>query len=268
MAQNLDRLRHSLAHLLGAAVLHLYPDAKLSIGPSIENGFYYDIDFPSPISDDALPKIEGEMRKILPAWKEFSHQEVSADEARKHFRGNPYKRELIDELEAKGETIALYTCGDFTDLCRGGHVEHPSKEIDPKSFKLEKLAGAYWRGDEKNAQLTRIYGLAFGSAKELDEYVVMFEEAKKRDHRILGRELGLFVIVDEIGPGCHSFTQKVLFFDASLKILSLNFKSHVGILRFGFLISPKESCMKFQAIWESTEHSIRQSISKMRRTTI
>ncbi len=205
MAQNIEHVRHSLAHLLASAVLNLYPDAKPTLGPAIDTGFYYDFEFASPISDEDLPRIEAEMKKQLPTWEGFSHREVSADEARELFKGNKFKRELIDEIEKDGGEITLYTSGPsadgFTDLCRGGHAKNPSKDIDPESFALDKLAGAYWRGDEHNPQLTRIYGLAFESKKELDDYRVMMEEAKKRDHRKLGKELKLFTFSDYVGPG-------------------------------------------------------------------
>jgi threonyl-tRNA synthetase len=208
MVRNLEHIRHTLAHLLAAAVIQAHPDAQPTIGPAIDDGFYYDFDFRSPISEEDLPHLEALMRKLLPSWTEFSHEEVSATEARKRFPNNPYKRELIDELEAKGETITLYTCGGFTDLCRGGHVEHPARDIDPDSFTLDTLAGAYWRGSEKNKQLTRIYGLAFGSKQELTEYIDLREEAKKHDHRLLGKQLGLYMISDDVGPGLPLFWPK------------------------------------------------------------
>ena len=207
MAQNIEHVRHSLAHLLAAAVMKLYPDAKRTIGPAIDTGFYYDFEFSSPLSDEDLPAIEKEMKNILPSWSEFSHKEVTAAEAREFFHDNAYKLELIEEIVAKGEKITLYTSGDFTDLCRGGHVEHPSR-IDSNSFKLDKLAGAYWRGDEKNNQLTRIYALAFPSKKELDAFIVMREEAKKRDHKILGPALDLFTFSDLVGPGLPLWTPR------------------------------------------------------------
>ena len=202
MEQNIEYKRHTLAHLLADAVLNLYKDANLTLGPAIENGFYYDIDFgDTKISDEDLPKIEGVMKKLLSSWKEFSHKEVSFEEAKEHFKDNPYKLELIEEINSKGEKITLYTCADFTDLCRGGHTENPSKEISTDSFKLERIAGAYWRGDEKNKMLTRIYGLAFNTKEELDAYIIQQEEAKKRDHKILGPQLKLFTISPLIGPG-------------------------------------------------------------------
>lgn len=204
---SIENLRHSLAHLLGAAVLELYPDSKLAIGPAIDNGFYYDIDVDGNISDADLPRIEAKMRKILKTWDKFEGREVDANEARKFFKGNPYKEELISELENKGEKITLYTSGSFTDLCRGGHVKN-AKDINPEAFKLSHIAGAYWRGNEKNPQLTRIYGLAFETKKELEDHLVILEEAKKRDHKKLGAELDLFTFSDLVGSGLPLFTPK------------------------------------------------------------
>lgn len=190
-----------MAHLLAAAVLEIYPDTKLTIGPAIDNGFYYDFEFSAPLSDKDLPKIQNKMKGILKHWVKFTHKEVTEGEAKEIYAGNPYKTELIEEISHKGEKITLYTAGKFTDLCRGGHSENPAKDIDPESFKLDRIAGAYWRGDEKNKMLTRIYGLAFETKNELDEYIAMQEEAKKRDHRELGRLLQLFTFDEEIGPG-------------------------------------------------------------------
>lgn len=204
--EDLNKLRHTAAHVLAAAVLDLWPEAKLTLGPPIEDGFYYDIEFPAPISEADLKRIEKQMKKILPKWKEFTHEEVLPEAARKIFAGNQYKLELIDEIAARGEKITLYTCGGFTDLCRGGHVEAPSKEV--KHFKLLSLAGAYWRGDEKNAMLTRIYGTAFPSKEELGEFLNMREEAKKRDHRKLGQQLDLFTFSPLVGAGLPLFTPK------------------------------------------------------------
>ncbi|KKW09449.1 MAG: Threonine-tRNA ligase [Candidatus Kaiserbacteria bacterium GW2011_GWA2_49_19] len=198
--EKLAHVRHSLAHLLAAAVLQFQPNAKNTIGPAIDNGFYYDFEFSEPISDKELPKIEKKMREILKSWDTFSHKEVSEKEAREFFKDNPYKLELIEEIVAKKEKITLYTCGKFTDLCRGGHVENPKKEIPHDSFKLERTAGAYWRGDEKNKMLTRIYGLAFESKEKLAAYEKQIEEAKKRDHKKLGKELELFMF-HETSPG-------------------------------------------------------------------
>jgi threonyl-tRNA synthetase len=202
----LEHKRHTLAHLLAQASLAHYPGAQLTLGPAVENGFYYDIDFGTEkISDADLEKIQKTMVKNLPQWTAFSHREVAKEEAEKVFAGNPYKLELISEIAERGETITLYTCGGFEDLCRGGHSENPAKEIASDSFVLSRVAGAYWRGDEKNKMLTRIYGLAFNTKEELDAYNTQMEEAKKRDHRKLGKELELFTIVDEIGGGLPLF---------------------------------------------------------------
>lgn len=200
--------RHTLAHLLAAAVLEHYPDTKLTLGPAIDTGFYYDMEFSKPLTDADLPKIEKTMKKLLSEWKEFTHKEVSVDEAREIFVKNPYKLELIEEIAEKVEKITLYTCGRFTDLCRGGHSGNPAKEIDAESFKLDKIAGAYWRGDEKNKMLTRIYGLAFENKGELDAHMEMLAQAKERDHRKLGKELDLFTFSDLVGPGLPLFTPK------------------------------------------------------------
>jgi threonyl-tRNA synthetase len=197
-----EHIRHTLAHLLAAAIRELYPDASPTIGPAIDNGFYYDFDFHGEQpGEEALKDIQKKMRKLLPSWKEFTHEEVSAEDARKAFAGNPYKLELINELEQKGEVITLYTCGGFTDLCRGGHAENPSKEISSDAFCLDRIAGAYWRGDEKNVMLTRIYGLAFDTKEELDAHLAQRAEAEKRDHRTLGAQLDLFHFDESIGKG-------------------------------------------------------------------
>ena len=205
--EELHQLRHSLAHLLGATVVKLYPGSKLTIGPSVDNGFYYDVDTSEKITENDLEPIEKEMRNMLKSWSTFSHKEVSADEAREFFKDNEYKIELINELAEKGEKITLYTSGDFTDLCRGGHVENMNS-IDPLSFKIDRVAGAYWRGDEKNKMLTRVYGLAFESKVKLDEYLTMTAEAKKRDHRKIGQELDLFTFSPLVGSGLPLWTPR------------------------------------------------------------
>ncbi len=201
MEDKLHNYRHTLAHLLAAAVLELHPDAKPTIGPSIDNGFYYDFEFKAPITEADLKDIEKRMRKILPSWKDMQGQEVSEEEAKDRFKDNEYKNELIDEIKSKGEKITLYTAGFFTDLCRGGHMDNPAKEIAPDSFKLHRLAGAYWRGSEENKQLTRIYGLAFESKDALEKYETLMKEAEKRDHRKIGKELDLFEFDEDVGPG-------------------------------------------------------------------
>jgi len=210
MSEQLQNKRHTLAHLLGAAVLELYPHAKLTLGPAIDTGFYYDIDFSGgeTLGDDGLKEVQKTMKKLLNTWTEFTHREVTAEEAKEVFASNQYKLELIDEIAAKGESITLYTVGNFTDLCRGGHSEHPNKDISSDAFKLDKVAGAYWRGDEKNPMLTRVYGLAFDTKDELDNYLHQLEEAKKRDHRKLGKEMDLFTFSDLVGPGLPLWTPK------------------------------------------------------------
>lgn len=196
----MNKLRHSAAHLLAAAVMELYPKAKRTIGPAIENGFYFDFDFgDEKVSEEDFPKIEGRMREILERWEGFSRHELSPEEAKKEYPENQYKHELIDEFSKKGEKLTFYKSGDYWDLCRGGHVENPKEEL--KHFKLLSVAGAYWRGDEKNPMLTRIYGTAFPTEEELSRYLKMLEEAKKRDHRKLGTELELFTISPQVGPG-------------------------------------------------------------------
>lgn len=215
--EQLSHKRHTLAHLLAAAALELFPDTKPTLGPAIDTGFYYDFEFSASIGDKEIKDLEKKMRKLLPSWKEFTHKEVSESEAKEAFTGNPYKLELISEIVARGEKITLYTCGNFTDLCRGGHSENPSKEIDSDSFKLSHTAGAYWRGDEKNRMLTRIYGLAFDSKEELDAHLVQIEEAKKRDHRKIGKEMKLFTVSDLIGAGLPLFQPKGMIIRKALE---------------------------------------------------
>ena len=211
---HLYRVRHSLAHVMAEAVLEHFPEAKIAIGPPIEDGFYYDFDLPRPIEEADVKKIEKRMRKIVSQNHVFDYQEVGADEAREMFSDQPYKLELINDLvngrvDENGEQIAepadtltVYTQDDFTDLCRGPHVEN-TKEIDPKGFSIthKPVAGAYWRGNADNAQLTRIYGTAWESAEELNNYLTLLREAKKRDHRIVGERLNLFTISQLVGKG-------------------------------------------------------------------
>ncbi|MDD4803836.1 MAG: threonine--tRNA ligase [Candidatus Pacebacteria bacterium] len=210
--EKLNVIRHSLAHLLGAAVKELYPDVKIATGPAIENGFYYDFDFTGNadsngtdaekrgITEKDLGKIEQKMREIFKKWQSFERKTISYDEAKKLFEGNPYKLELIEEYNKDGKELSIYTSGDFTDLCAGPHIED-IKDIKTDAFKLERIAGAYWKGDEKNKMLTRIYGLAFSTKEELIAYELQQEEARKRDHRKLGKELKLFTISDLVGAG-------------------------------------------------------------------
>jgi len=209
--EELTAMRHTLAHLLGEAVLELYPSAKRSIGPAIDNGFYYDFEFIDADKrrlDAELGRIEAKMRELLPTWSSFTHRDLSKSEALEEYPNNEYKRELIEEFTKDGSRVSFYTSGNFTDLCRGGHVENPSKDIEPDAFKLTHIAGAYWRGDEKNKMLTRIYGLAFATREDLEAYEKMQEEAKKRDHKILGQQLDLFVFSELIGGGLPLWTPR------------------------------------------------------------
>jgi threonyl-tRNA synthetase len=207
----LYRIRHSAAHVMAQAVLEFYPGAKYTIGPPVENGFYYDFELPEPITADDLPKIEKRMRQIVSGGHAFEKEVLSADEARSIFQDQPYKLELIEGLEQGGfdeygnpldakPEISIYKHDAFVDLCRGPHVEN-TRQINPSAIKLMSIAGAYWRGDENNKMLTRIYGTAWQKPDELKQYLQMLEEAKKRDHRKLGKELDIFIYDDEVGPG-------------------------------------------------------------------
>ena len=196
--ERLETIRHSTSHVMAEAVLKLFPGSKVAIGPSIENGFYYDFELTRPITQEDLPAIEKEMRKILSSNKDFQRKELSRAEAKAMFADQPYKLELIDGLP-EDATISIYNQGDFTDLCRGPHVCN-TKEINAQSFKLMKTAGAYWRGDVSRPMLTRIYGTAWEKPADLKAYLDMLAEAERRDHRKLGREMDLFHI-DEDNPG-------------------------------------------------------------------
>ncbi|MHB8146470.1 MAG: threonine--tRNA ligase, partial [Vulcanimicrobiaceae bacterium] len=196
-ATALPELRHTAAHVLAYAVQDIFPDAKPTIGPSIENGFYYDFDRGTPFTPEDLARIEQRMHEIIAANYEMTGKRVTREEAIERFRANPYKVELARDIP-EGEPITLYTIGTFTDLCRGGHA-HTTGEI--AAVKLMSVAGAYWRGDEKNPMLQRIYGTAWNSQSDLDAYLHQLEEAQKRDHRKLGVELDLFSIEEEAGGG-------------------------------------------------------------------
>lgn len=214
----LYKIRHSTAHIMAQAVLEKFPTAKIAIGPAIEDGFYYDFDLPRPLTPEDLAGIEKRMREIIKSDLKFERRVLSADEAKKIFHDQPYKIELIEGLE-HGETdedgnpvsekpeISTYTQSIFTDLCRGPHVDS-TKQINPDAVKLMSVAGAYWRGDEKRPMLQRIYGTAWNTSEELESYLWRLEEAKKRDHRKLGKELGLFYFSDDVGPGLPLFTPR------------------------------------------------------------
>jgi len=194
----IETIRHSLSHLLALVVRELYPGTKFGIGPAIENGFYYDFDFSKPISQEDIPRIEKKMKELIKQGISFKKKIISKTEAKKIFKDQPYKLELIEELPQKN--VSVYESGKFLDLCKGPHVKN-TQEIDPEAFKLTKIAGAYWRGSERNPMLTRIYGIAFKNKKELDSYLLKEQEAEKRDHRILGQKLGLFIFEEEVGAG-------------------------------------------------------------------
>jgi threonyl-tRNA synthetase len=236
-------LRHSSAHLLAEAVRHLYPAVKLAIGPPIENGFYYDFDFPEPIREEDLPRIEAEVERELAEGREWTRQEISREEARKRFaeENEPYKLELVDSAEGD---ITLYTQGDFTDLCRGPHLQN-SKPI--KAFKLTGLAGAYWRGDSTNPQLTRIYGTAFYSKDDLDAHLHRIEEARKRDHRRLGAQLDLFHF-DEHSPGSAFWHPKGMALWNALEALRRSENAKRGY------VEVKTPLIYDKALWVTSGH--------------
>ncbi len=204
---SIEGIRHSLAHVLAAAVRELYPGAQNAIGPAIEYGFYQDFDLLKPIAEADLPKIEAKMRELLPEWKRWIKKTVTLKDMEKEFAWNAYKMELAQEFAKDKKELTFYTCGGFIDLCRGGHTLPPAA-IDPLSFKLDRVAGAYWRGNENNKMLTRIYGLAFPTKDELRAYLQQREEAEKRDHRKLGQQLDLFTISELVGKGLPLFTPK------------------------------------------------------------
>ena len=199
----LEKIRHSLSHLLAAAVLKKIPETKLGIGPTIENGFYYDFLFPKGkgISENDLPELEGEIKNLIRLKLPFSGKRAATAEAKKLFKNQPFKLDLIKEFVKEKQKLSVYKTGEiFIDLCRGGHIKN-TKEINPDAFKLTKIAGAYWRGSEKNPMLTRIYGVAFATKKELGDYLKLLEVAERCDHRVLGERLEYFMVDAEIGKG-------------------------------------------------------------------
>ncbi len=237
----LYRIRHSAAHVMAEAVIELFPEAKYTIGPPIENGFYYDFDLPRPLTPEDLEKIEKRMRQIIAGHHKFVRQVVSADEARQIFKDQPYKLELIAGLEQGGfdeygnpldekPEISIYTSDTFTDLCRGPHVDNTG-QINPSALKLLSSSGAYWRGDEHNPMLQRIYGTAWKTAKELEEYLNLLEEAKKRDHRKLGKELEIFTFDEEVGPGLPLWLPRGGVIIDELEKLAKEMEDKAGYLR-------------------------------------
>jgi len=237
----LYRIRHSTAHVMAQAVLEFYPEAKYTIGPPVENGFYYDFDLPRPLVQEDLAKIEKRMRQIIAGGHPFVKKVVSAEEARQIFKDQPYKLELIEGLEKGGfdeygqplaekPEISIYQSDTFTDLCRGPHME-TTRQINPAAIKLMSIAGAYWRGDEHNKMLTRLYGTAWKTAQELEEYLAMLEEAKRRDHRKLGKELEIFIYDDEVGPGLPLWLPRGGVIIEELERLAKEMEEKAGYLR-------------------------------------
>jgi threonyl-tRNA synthetase len=202
---DIEMMRHSLAHIFAGVVMEMYPNTKLAIGPSVDNGFYYDVESDHVFSPDDFKEIEKKMRKVVNKDIPFEGKDVSKEDAIKYFeeKNQPYKVEILNELE--DGNITFYSHGDFTDLCKGGHTDSTGQV---GAFKIHKVAGAYWRGDERNQMLQRIYGLAFNTKEELKEYLLMLEQAKKRDHRKLGKELDLFAFSELVGPGLPLFTPR------------------------------------------------------------
>ena len=235
---------HTTSHIMAQAVMRLYPGTKFSIGPSIDNGFYYDFDMEKPLSTEDLPAIEAEMKKIVKENLPLERFELSADEAKSLMEGQPYKEELIDEHAGQGENISFYRQGDFTDLCAGPHLMTTGCV---KAVKLTAITGAYWRGDAKNKMLTRVYGVSFPKQSMLDEHLQMLEEAKKRDHRKLGKELGLFMLRDE-GPGFPFFLPRGMV----LKNTLIDYWREVH-KKYGY-VEVSTPVILSQKLWERSGH--------------
>jgi threonyl-tRNA synthetase len=246
----LYKIRHSAAHVMAQAVLEMFPDGKISIGPPVENGFYYDFDLPRNLTPEDLKAIEKRMRGIVQGKHEFKKKVVSAEEAKKIFADQPYKLELIEGLEKGGfdeygeplkekPEISIYQHDTFVDLCRGPHVES-TKEVKQDAFKLTSIAGAYWRGDENNKQLQRIYGTAWENNAQLKEYLHQLEEAKKRDHRKLGKELEIFVFDEEIGPGLPLWLPNGAIMIEELEKLAKEMEEKAGYQRVRTPVVSKE----------------------------
>ena len=246
----LYKIRHSAAHVMAQAVLEMFPDGKVTIGPPVENGFYYDFDLPRNLTPEDLELIEKRMRQIVQSKHEFKKTIISAEEAKKIFADQPYKLELIEGLEKGGKDeygnpldgppdISIYQQDTFTDLCRGPHVQS-TKEIRQDAFKLMSIAGAYWRGDEKNKMLQRIYGTAWETKDQLKDYLNQLEEAKKRDHRKLGKELEIFIFDDEVGPGLPLWLPNGGVMIEELEKLAKEYEDKAGYSRVKTPILTKE----------------------------
>ncbi len=229
--EKIDGIRHSLAHLLAAAVLKKFPKAKLGVGPVIENGFYYDFKLPRPLTPDDLKEFEQTMRDIISQKLPFKGEKITPAQAKKIFKDQPFKLELIKDFTKAKSPLTVYHTGKvFFDLCRGGHVKNTS-EINPSAFKLDRIAGAYWRGNEKNPQLQRIYGLAFETKKELDDHLAMMEEAKRRDHREIGKKQELFAFDDLLGPGLPLWLPKGTIIKDEIEKFAKEMEEKYGYVR-------------------------------------
>jgi threonyl-tRNA synthetase len=244
-SKKIESIRHSLSHIMALAIKQLYPETKFGIGPSIENGFYYDFELKEPISTDDLPKIEKKMKEILKKDIAFEKKVIPKKEAEDLFKDQPYKLEIIKNLEE--DEVTIYTSGDFTDVCKGPHVQS-TKEISFNTFKLVKISGAYWLGNEKNPMLTRIYGVAFESKEKLQEYIKNKEEAEKRDHRVLGKKFELFTFDEEVGPGLPLWLPK----GAMLRKLVMDFAFNTYLKRgYEPVSTPHIASLK---LWQHSGH--------------
>lgn len=257
----LHNVRHSAAHLLAAAVKQLWPNAKNAIGPAIDNGFYQDFDMGDvKVTDEDFIKIEDKMRQVLKGWNKFIVKEVSVEQAKIDFADNPYKLELIEEFSKQAKTITENNPGNFLDLCKGGHSENP--QIELQHIKLLSLAGAYWRGNEKNKMLTRIYGTCFLTAAELQQYSHMLEEAKKRDHRKLGKELDLFTFSELVGTGLPLFTPRGTVIRRKLEDYIAELREQRGFQRVWIPHMAKSDLYKTSGHWDKFEDDLFHVSSK------
>ena len=249
--EQLDNIRHSAAHMLAAAILELYPGTKLGIGPTIEHGFYYDFQFEDgvSVSENDLKTIQDKMKEIIKGKHDFSGRSVSVEQAKEEEKDQPFKLELIDEFSEDDKELTIYESGPFKDLCRGGHVENTS-EIPTQGLKLHKVAGAYWRGNEKNPMLTRIYGLLFPTKQELKAHLHMLEEAKKRDHRKLGKEYDLFTFSDLVGSGLPLFTPKGTVLREELIKYSEGLRKKIGYQKIWTPHITKNDLYKTSGHWD------------------
>lgn len=262
----IEDIRHSLAHLLATATLKKFPKTKLGIGPVIENGFYYDFLLPHPITPDDINDLEKSIKELIKMNLSFSGKKVGSTEAKKIFKNQPFKLDLIKDFVKESKTLTIYkilrqssgpSAGEeiFTDLCRGGHIENTS-EIDVDSFKLDKISGAYWKGDQKNQQLTRIYGLAFETKQELEKYLAMRAEAEKRDHKKLGAEMDLFVFSDLVGSGLPLFTPHGTIIREELENFVQSLQTPMGYERVRIPHITKRALYEISGHWEKFKEDL------------